>query len=481
MKMRNIYKIALTATLTFSIFSCDFDTKTYQELPDSDAYRSVQDVQNGMTGAYQALATYRFAGNYAIAFGDFIAGISDGSASSGHMRDISRLTMIETTAEISDCWNYGYKVIDRCTRTIQGGKKILAQKDVLHLSVKDEADINSYLGQCYALKALANYYLVNLFATPYNTGADKPGLPLVKDDPIPLFTQVDRSTVGETYTQITSDIEQAETFLTASKAQLSAFYMGQMGLQALKARVFMDLGKYEDATAAAQEAIRLKGTGDGTGSDSNLSDANYLSMWTSLAITPEDLFTIAKNESDNLSSNSLNTLYGSYRCTLSNFTVNAYADTDIRKGLIGKNGGGSNTKKYDGLPTSAATSNIPIFRKSEMSLIVAEVAARKNNIADARKYLLYTAKRNTAIKTEDDLPATADGLLAFISEERVREFAGEGHRLYDARRVGEKVKMTNFNNLFDVAKFVLPIPADEVNAGFMTQQNENWDAAIPAK
>jgi hypothetical protein len=470
----------LAATLSFSLFACDFDTKNYQELPGGEEYKTVQDVQNGMTGAYNALGSYEFLGDYAVAFGDFFAGISDGSPSTGHMYSMSTLTIEDTNAEMTDCWYYGFKVIDRCTRTIAGAKKVMANKEALHLTDEDEANLASYMGQCYALKALANYYLVNLFAYPYKSGTENLGLPLVKDEPIPPFTKVDRATVGETYAQINSNIKLAEDYLEQAAQQgvkLSAFYMGQMGLQALKARVCMDMEKYDDAATAAKQAIKLKNAGDGTGSDNKPSDDNYQTMWRSLAITDEDIFTIAKNEADNLSSFALNTLYGSYLCTLTNSTVNAYSETDIRKGVIDV--AGMTTLKYAGLPTSEATSNIPIFRKSEMSLIIAEVAARANNIAEARNYLLYTAKRNTAITSVDDLPGTTDELLTFISEERVREFAGEGHRLYDARRMGDKVKMSGFNDLFDIAKFVLPIPASETNAGFMTQPNENWDAAIP--
>ena len=135
--------------------------------------------------------------------------------------------------------------------------------------------------------------------------------------------------------------------------------------------------------------------------------------------------------------------------------------------------------KYQGLSTSAATSNIPIFRKSEMSLIIAEVEARNGHIAEAQKYLYYTAKRNEAITGADQLPDNTADLLAFISDERVREFAGEGHRFYDARRMGDQVELAISAQPFDIAKFVFPIPADEINAGFCTQQNEGWSDALP--
>lgn len=476
--MKKLYKSLLFSALALGLAACDFETENYQQIPSGSEYQTVQDVQNGMHGAYYALGSYRFLGNYAVAYGDFCAGISDGSSSSGHFYSQSNWIIDETTGETADIWQYGFQVIDRCTRTIAGAQKVLADES-LHLTAADEAEVNLYVAQCYALKALANYYLVNLFAYPYSAGTDNLGLPLVKDEPIEAFETIERATVGETYTQITDDIAAAEAALDEALAggasDPGAFYMGAMGIEALKARVYMSMGRYADAETAAKNAIRLKGTGDGTGSDNTPNKDAYLSMWTSLAVTDEDLFTIAKNESDNLSANALNTLYGSYLCTLSNYTLGLYDDADYRLELVSRPSIG----KYQGLSTSAATSNIPIFRKSEMSLIIAEVEARIGTISEAQKYLYYTAKRNEAITSADQLPDNTADLLAFISDERVREFAGEGHRFYDARRMGDQVELAISAQPFDIAKFVFPIPADEINAGFCTQQNEGWSDALP--
>ena len=91
----------------------------------------------------------------------------------------------------------------------------------------------------------------------------------------------------------------------------------------------------------------------------------------------------------------------------------------------------------------------------------------------------YTAKRNAALK-ETDLPQTKEELIDFIAEERVRELYQEGHRWFDARRNGMILNSSNYSE-FDVAKFVYPIPAAEINAGFCEQQNEGWEDALPSK
>lgn len=478
--MKRLYKnILFFVALLCGLVSCDFETENYQQIPIDEAYKTVQDVQNGMNGAYNALASYYFLGNYAVAYGDFCAGISNGDRGSGHFYYQSAWIISDTDAELEDMWNYGYKVIDRCTRTIKGGKDVISNSEALFLSEDDIAEVKLYIAQCYAMKALAYHYLVNLFALPYQGNENSFGLPLVKDEPIAEFVNIERATVENTYVQIKNDIQSAEEMInealtTNANLAPSEFYMGEAAIKALKARVYMSIGDYNTAKQAALDAISLKDTGDAKGSDETPADEIYLSMWTSLAISDEDIFTLAKNEADNLSANSLNTLYGSYGCTLTQETMDLFNDDDIRKELLERPSIG----KYEGLPTSAATSNIPIFRKSEMSLLLAEIYAREGNITDAQDYLYYTAKRDKSISASSELPDNTADLLTFISEERIREFAGEGHRFYDARRMGDLISNVG-TTPFDIKKFVFPIPAAEINAGFCNQQNDGWEENLP--
>lgn len=143
-------------------------------------------------------------------------------------------------------------------------------------------------------------------------------------------------------------------------------------------------------------------------------------------------------------------------------------------------------KKYQGLSSAQAVSNIPIFRKSEMSLIIAECEARKGNLDEAREYLGYTAKRDAKYLDEYGdcdlglLPETQEDLLEFIWEENAREFFGEGHFYAEARRLDKTITvMGGMCTDFRPANFVFPIPAAEINAGFMKDQNEGWEDNLP--
>ena len=357
---------------------------------------------------------------------------------------------------------------------IEGANNLLATN--AKLSDEDKSNLDLYMAQGYALKALTNFYLVNLFGLPYQPGQANAqlGLPLLDKEPLEPFVNIERATVAQTYELILDDIASAKTYMenagTDASSSVNQFYLNEAAIYALEARVNFFMGNNDVAKASAKKAIELRASGE-------VSDLVYQTMWSDIAITAEDIFTVAKTNDDNLSANALNTLYGSYGAVLSSGIKTLFGPEDIRLKLIDKN---NRPLKFDGIPAAQAVSNIPVFRKSEMYLMIAEIEALAGNIAASQEALFYTAKRNPAIKSASELPSAKDALIKFISEENIREFFEEGHRWYDVRRTGEKItpNVTGVTG-FDVSAFVYPIPADEINAGYCDQQNEGWSDGLP--
>lgn len=471
--MKKIIAISALSIFLVGLVSCDKETELYQSIKTEDAYKTVLDVDNGINGAYYALGSYRFLGMNIPALGDMASDVSTANASSGHFVTFNKYTIDQYAGELSQIWLYGYQVIDRCVRASNGAELLLPKTTV-------EADVQTLyraLSQAYALKALSNFYMVNIFGLPYQPGVQNTqlGIVLLQNKPIEPFTTVTRSTVEDTYTQILSDIQKAKDnyalYINAGGSELSAFYMNEGAIFALEARVKLYMQDWDGAITAAQNAITIKGAVP-------VPNDIYKTMWRSIAISDEDIFTIAKSENDNLSANSLNTLYGSYKGQISVTARGKLAVTDIRKSLINTFTTTNQPAKFQGTSTSQATSNIPVFRVSEMYLIMAEAKARKGvDLTGAQNDLFFTAKRNTAITAATDLPATQAGLITFIADENVREFFAEGHRWFDLRRTGQT--FTFSGKVFDVAKFVYPIPDAEVASGSGVTQNENWYVAIP--
>lgn len=481
-------KISIVLSLALAVSSCDFDTELQQNVDTADAFKNVQDVSNGTTGAYQALANYPFLGNYAIAFGDFAGGLANGSASSGHFYSVSYWSVSDTDEEMEGIWQYGFKVVDAAVRTINGADALLAANP--DMSDDDKATIYYNVSQCYALRALAYFTMTQYFCYPYSKGADQKGLPIVKNQPVEAFQNATRASLGDTYSFMLDDIKKAlEYNEEAGSPSLQYFFLNKAAIYALKARVCLYMGNYADAEAAAKKAIELKGKGNATYTDLTPNNETYLTMWASLNPSDEDIFTLSKTTDDNLSANALNTLWGSYYGKVSTYGQSFFSDTDVRAQLIGVVDSNSPASmKWQGIESSQATSNIPIFRKSEMALIIAECEARNGNITEAQKYVGYTAKRDSQYAAEDGscdlskLPSDKDALLEFIWKENTREFLGEGHFYSEARRLDKTVTvMAGTCTTFRPANFVFPIPAAEINAGFMKDQNTGWEDGLPER
>lgn len=471
--MKKIYTIIVLIGTLVSSCNSYFDVELHQNIPAESAYNTVSDITNALNGAYYALGTYRFQGRNLLALGDLASDNGVASATSGHFVAISTYTYSETTGDFSDIWTFGYQTIDRATRVINGAKALLAKGN---LPENDLKTLNSAIAQSYALRAYSAFMMVNVFGLPYGTDTDaNGGLVIVEAEPIEAGVNVSRASVKDTYAWILRDIKQAnetQNVITSSPQ----FYFNPAAVKALEARVNLYLKEYATAKTCAEKAIELRGANP-------VSADEYIKMWNSIAISGEDIFTIPKTSDDNLSANALNTLYGTYKSTMTENLANTLGENDIRKKLIGVSAAGvaNHPKKFDGIQDAAAVNNIPVFRVSEMYLIIAEACAQ-TGAAGAQEALFFTAKRNTDITDASQLPSAKDALLSFISAERRREFFAEGHRWYDARRTGEKIMLNDGNvTNFDVAKIVMPIPSTEINSGFGVQQNPTWKESMPVQ
>lgn len=468
--MKRKINIFLSLVLAISLSSCDdFLTYTPSNSVGTDgAFNTAQDITNALNGVYYTVGTYRFYGRDVVALGDIAADNCWMTGTSGHYGEIYKYTINPDNPDLLDMWEYGYKAIDRCIRIIEVGPTLLESA-----SATDKVTIESAIAQAYGVKALSHFTLVNIFGLPYsNTNKSTPGIIIVKDKPIVAFEEVTRGTVEETYAQVLADIESAKKYISA--VDYSVFYMNEAAIYALEARVKLYMQDWAGAITAAEKAMEISGGSLVTNPET------YLKMWSDVAPTSEDIFTVGKLNNDNLSANALNTLYGSYSGKATSGLVGLFSEKDMRYGLFG-DGSGEQIRalKFNGLPSSQATNNIPVFRLPEMYLIIAEAKAQLGQ-ADAVDFVYEIAKRNPDLK-KADIPTGKDALLQFISVERRRELFQEGHRWFDLRRTGEIMTRVGGNypiNNWDASKFVYPIPAKEVNASNIPQ-TEKWNDALP--
>lgn len=469
MIMKRLINSLFLLVLVLTFTSCEdfLIHEPSNSVSDVTAFKTAQDVDNALSGVYYSLGRNTFYGRDYIGLGDIAADNCYMLGGTGHFDQIYKYTVNIDNGDILNIWDGGYKTIDRAARLIKAAKPMLSS----NLSATDNAKVSSAIGEAYAIKALSHFALVNVFGLPYNdANKTKLGVVIVGDEPIVAFEPVTRGTIEATYAQILADIASAKGY--AASLTTSKFKMNEAAIYALEARVRLFMKDYPGAITAANTAISKRAGG------LVKVRADYFAMWGSLNITSEDIFTISKLSNDNLSANSLNTLYGSYQGKATSGLYGLYGANDMRLQLfsVAEN---YRPLKYMGLPSSAATSNIPVLRLPEMYLILAEAKAELAQ-ADAVDAVFEVASRNPDL-VKASIPTDKAGLLSFISAERRRELFQEGHRWFDIRRTGEIMTRVGGNfpiTNWDASKFVYPIPSQEVNASGI-QQNDGWNNFLP--
>ncbi|MDE6754055.1 MAG: RagB/SusD family nutrient uptake outer membrane protein [Muribaculaceae bacterium] len=490
--MKKLYIKALAALmLSVGATSCGdsfLETEISNGIDLDGGLSNVQNIGYALNGTYYRLFHYYFSGNYATSIGDIASDITYWNGSTGHWSDFYQFTPTETSTYLYYIWNYGYKVADNSSRIIKAGKELT------DLTEDEQSDLDEFMAEAYALRAYAHFQLVNVFAHQYMVNgtsfADQPGI-VVIDEPIAAGAQVSRSTVGDAYKAIESDLlKSLEYFDRAGWENDGIFYLTPAAVQGLLSRVYLYEEKYAESAQAAQAALDLKGITELT-----YTDAAYKALYNGGASNKESFFALNINTTDNWSANSCGTLWSTYSYSPSPYLQSIMAEDDVRRAVWGWASNSTpttpffNSGKFGafGLGGNPAYGTNYLINAPEMFLNQAEAYLKLNQLDNAKDALLIVAKRNPAITSVADLPTSAEELFAFIQEERARELFQEGFRLYDLRRWDIKANLyaTGAPNInwfikdFKISDCVFPIPADEINAGFGVEQTPGWSSTFP--
>ncbi len=466
--------ILAVAGLATTSCSKDFlERRSTTSLSSGNAFDLIEDIEAATTGMYYPYmgdGSYAGLGRNQVVIPELMTDICQGAT---QLPQFQNFTFSETDADIGGIYARNYDIADRAARVIQGVTIFLEKDDV---SADEIRRARRCLAQAYGVKALQHFFLVNWFALPYSAeNTSKPGIILIDEKPYLPNDVFKRSTIGETYALIQKDIDSAlSVYGTSNLVTETFFYMNKAAVYALKARVNLYMGNWAEADSAAQMALDI------SGGSIEMDPTAYKNMWAqNTTASREDIFTTQQDK--RLGANSLANFWGTYNCVMSDAQLALYESGDMRRsgGLWRTASTGISITKY----TGTADGNTRVFSVPEMYLIQAEARAQQNDLANAKVALFNVAKRNANYTAATDIPPTTkDDLLKFISEERRRELVGEGHRLFDARRTGEKISRTATSGRtytdWDCAKFVFPIPQTQAQVAKI-EQNEGWDAMLP--
>ena len=467
----NFLTIVLCAALLLTACSKSYLEKTpYDSIALGQALSNEVGVSNALNGAYAQLRSVSLYGRDLPVIGDLMADNTFvETKNSGRYREQFNYNITSSDGVSQEIWTAAYTGIMRCNQIITASAS--------------GGNVPQIKAQAYALRALLYFKLVNIFARPYTDTPDGLGVPLVLVyEPTNLPT---RAKVSEVYAQIISDYKTA--FATAPD-YVNSITLSKYAIEGLLARAYFYMGDYTNAKAAAVDVITNSGF-------TLVTPDAYADYWSNAGIHTDQVETMFEIDADAINNNGFDDLGGIYANTYQDIyaskqLVALYSPTDVRTSILvqGTTKSGAAATLVYKFPnaTSSDRDNLKVLRLSEVYLIAAEASLPANE-PDALKYLnALMAQRDPAFA---GYASTGAQLLNDIVQERRKELAFEGDRLYDLNRLKLPiVRVSNAgsipagqNNMYLVIPYsdyrrILPIPLTEIqlNANIASQQNPGY-------
>ena len=506
-KIFNILVLSLCLITAFS--SCDLERLPKHEKDASVSLQSLKDAQAWDYGFTSALrATY----------GDLFSVIQDRQAD-----------QLNATADFGNRMGsphgwISFNADDRDIRTVwltyySNLKNIniyLSSVGKLNLSDENEKkELNIITGHAHFLRAYYYFNLAIRFGMPYKAATASTDLcvPLVLAyEPT---ASPSRATNEQVYNQILNvDLKEAKEKLASVKGAPKSDVITIDAVTALEARIKLFMSDWSGALQAAKSLVESN-TYPLVAPESE----NFQKMWHS-DDSSEEILQLFIQKPDELP-NSVPAYYGANQSLKANvpdwlpsqWFVDLYDAKDLRKNVyfeqrkinmsgfeyegiyvISKVKG---NKLYAEVQESPIWGYVPdgrnapkIFRIAEIYLIAAESAYNLSNESEAKKFL----NELRASRGLDAVNATGSELFEEIKNERTRELALEGFRLWDLRRWGMEMirrdpQKINGTSPFLAAQFSLDykvpttdhrwiwgIPANDLktNPSLKGQQNPGW-------
>ncbi|MEO6978596.1 MAG: RagB/SusD family nutrient uptake outer membrane protein, partial [Mucilaginibacter sp.] len=453
-KLNKIYIGALSTVLILSACNKQLDLKPFQQIQQSQAILTAQDVQITLVGAYNRAGLSDLYGGGALLYADLMATqtVVDWQGTFQGLTQMVNQNIPIDNGFINSTWADSYQVINQANNVIANLSKVAS------------ANAPRTEGEAKFLRGMTYFDLVRLYGKAWNDGDPNTnlGVPIVLT-PTTVITSasyVSRSTVAKVYQQAITDLTDAENKLPAT----NSFYANKYSASAILARLYLQKGDYVNAAAEANKVI----------SSTKFSlNADYLDEFpypggTAVHVdnTDEDVFAIQVTGQQG--TNSFNTYFASSDnagrgdIIIKDSFLDDFEDGDARLGIYNPDSDGNlRCDKFDN-----EFGNVHIIRLAELYLIRAEANFRKGTATGATPVDDINIIRKRA--GLDDL---AEVTLNDILLERKHELAFEGgFFLHDAKRLQQGVGALPFSS----NKLVFPIPLQDINANPKLVQNPGY-------
>lgn len=450
MKKFKLFILAIAAIA----FSCEeqLDIPPVDQLDASSVFETVDDLEVGMNGLY-ALFDPEDIIRHSSVFSD---NTKIGANNGGQLVTLHNW-IVDPGSNAAGIWGNHFA-------TVALSNRILEAADNITPAGGDETTrYNRIIGEALAWRAYAHFIMLAAYAPDFE--AASLGVPYVKE--VVVFQQPARNTVGECFSEMKADLNQAASSLPATGIGVNRW--NQDAVTALLARIAL----YEGDNATA---LNLS---SGLVTNYPLADRNgYVEMFQDVNDS-EVIMKLVKTQNDFFPGGIWHfTATGGAFIEMSKGMFDVLDPADVRFDVLVD---AANTDdainlhqigKYLGKDGFNYLNDFKIFRAGEMQLIRAEAQAKSGDLAGAAASVkaLRDARYGAAQATPSYANLSA-ALVDIVAERRI-ELGFEGHRFLDIKRTRAITQQSLSRN-----------PADCGNGGTpcnLELGDQRWAIAIPA-
>jgi len=487
--MRNILKISIVFALLLTV-GCSkeyLDPAPQTSLSDLTVFDTKDRVVAQVNGMYAFMKSGAFLGGRFFVYNDvradnFIPKSSNlvtNFATWNH-------SVVSSTNEVQNFWGSVYAAVNAINIFMDGLKTAWDGGKLTGKITQEE--YNQYMSEALTLRAICFFDLLQLYAKPYNLGTTNPGV-LLRLTPMKSAAGNDlaRSSVGECYTQILSDLNTAESLARVNYATAldNTTRVHRNTIIALKTRVYLHMQDW--ATVVSESAKIVGQTSAPFSATSGVAFAlnpSYTALFGTPYTSAESIFSMPFTTTNTPGGqNGLPHYYNSassesyYLNTSPGFAYAAMDPADVRRSSLVLAGGNYFLGKYPDFTT--LTNYAPVIRYAEVLLNRAEALVRAGGTVTAEAIALLNAVRTRSYPAGAYAGfATAADFYTAVLLERNIEFLGEGMRNMDLMRLGLPIpaKNTSMGNVAQITSsstsYIWPMPANEQGLNSLLTPNE---------
>jgi hypothetical protein len=493
MIMRNILKITIVFTLLLTIgCSKEFlDPVPQTSLSDLSVYDTKDRVVAQVNGMYAFMKSGAFLGGRFFVYNDvradnFIPKSSNlvtNYATWNH-------SVVSSTNEVQNLWGAVYAAVNAINVFLDGLKTAW---DGGKLTGKiTQAEYDQFRSEALTLRAICYFDLLQLYGKPYNMGTGNAGVPLrLKGMKSAEGNDIARSLVGEVYTQILADLNEAEplailTYTGTDADLLNTTRIHRNTIIALKTRVLLHMGNWAGVVTESAKIVPASAPFVAGSGVANALTTPYTTLWTNYT-TKESIFSMPFTTTNGPGTqNGLPHYYSSpssesFYLNTSAGSVYATMDaTDVRKSSLVLSGGNYFLSKFPDLTT--LLNYAPVIRYAEVLLNRAEALVKAGGSVTQEAVNLLNAVRTRSFATGAYTLGSFASANAFnnaVLLERNMEFLGEGIRNMDLMRLALTIPAKNggaMGSVFAIdpssPSYIWPIPANEMALNTLMTPNK---------